>query len=354
MPLSVDIEKNLGGFHLKTAFEAGNEVLALLGASGCGKSLTLKCIAGIEKPDKGRIILNDKTLFDSEKGIDLPPQKRMAGYLFQQYALFPNMTVEQNIREGIRGRRDKKKADAAVAEILERLHMTELRKRKPSQLSGGQQQRTAFARILVNKPEILLLDEPFSALDSHLRFQMAAELQDAISKLGKTVLLVSHSRDEVFRLSDRIAVMNSGCIETIGTKHEVFADPVTRNGSILTGCKNNAPMEYIDGTHIHVPLWGANLEIPKRREGCTWVGIRMHDIRPGEGTNSLLCDVIHVIENPFSCTVMLRPVSKRGKEISENGLIGWETLKDIYETLNGESQIRIVLPPDRLLLLKED
>ena len=153
MALSVDIEKKLGNFHLKVKFEAENEVLALLGASGCGKSMTLKCIAGIERPDQGRIILDGVTLFDAEKKIDLPPQKRKVGYLFQQYALFPNMTVEQNIACGVRG---KERKTQIVAEMLRLMELEGMEKKRPHQLSGGQQQRVALARILVNEPEVLL------------------------------------------------------------------------------------------------------------------------------------------------------------------------------------------------------
>ena len=163
MSVSVDIEKNLGSFQLKVKFQAADETLALLGASGCGKSMTLKCIAGIEKPDRGRIEVDGVTLFDSERGINLTPQKRRTGLMFQNYALFPNMTVLQNIRTGANRETDRQKRSAAVDAVMESFGLTELSGRLPHQLSGGQQQRTALARILVSNPRILLLDEPFSA-----------------------------------------------------------------------------------------------------------------------------------------------------------------------------------------------
>ena len=168
MKLTVDIEKTLGNFHLRVAFEASQGVTALLGASGCGKSMTLRCIAGICRPDWGRIVLDGVTLFDSKKRIDLPPQKRRVGYLFQQYALFPNMTVRQNIAAGVR---DRKAALHVADDMIRKMRLDGLENRRPQALSGGQQQRVALARILVNQPEVLLLDEPFSALDTHLRFQ---------------------------------------------------------------------------------------------------------------------------------------------------------------------------------------
>ena len=160
MSLIVDIEKKLGSFTLHAQFKTDKGTMALLGASGCGKSVTLKCIAGIMAPDKGRIVLDGETLFDSEKRIDLPPQKRRVGCLFQQYALFPNMTVAQNIlcgvRAGTRGERCRR-----VEEQLRRFRLAGLEKKYPSQLSGGQQQRVALARILVSEPRAILLDEPF-------------------------------------------------------------------------------------------------------------------------------------------------------------------------------------------------
>ena len=198
MSISVDIEKKLGSFHLRVAFEAENETMALLGASGCGKSMTLRCIAGIVRPDRGRIVLNGRTLFDSEQHIDLPPQQRGVGYLFQQYALFPHMTVEKNVCAGTReGTRAERKA--AAQRILRTLGLEELAQRLPANLSGGQQQRVALARILVGKPEILLLDEPFSALDEHIKWKIELELADTLRSFPGGVLFVSHSRDEIFQ-----------------------------------------------------------------------------------------------------------------------------------------------------------
>ena len=169
MSLEVNIEKKLDGFTLRAAFTAGNTSTVLLGASGCGKSMTLRCIAGIVKPDCGRIVLDGRVLFDSAQHIDLPPQQRGVGLLFQNYALFPNMTVEQNIRCGLKAEKDPTARRAACAEMLRAMRLEPLAKRCPAQLSGGQQQRAALARILVGKPRILMLDEPFSALDSYLR-----------------------------------------------------------------------------------------------------------------------------------------------------------------------------------------
>ena len=189
MAIFVDIEKKLGDFTLKAKFQAGDETLALLGASGCGKSMTLRCIAGIEKPDRGKIILDGVTLFDSEKKINLTPQQRHTGLMFQNYALFPNMTVAQNINCGAKREKDSKIRKDMVESVMECFDLGDLADRLPHQLSGGQQQRVALARILVSSPGILLLDEPFSALDSHLRFKLEQEVRRVIKRFGKTVLL---------------------------------------------------------------------------------------------------------------------------------------------------------------------
>ena len=345
MALSVDIEKTLGDFHLRVKFEAENRVLALLGASGCGKSMTLKCIAGIERPDRGVITLDGTTLFDSGRGVNLPPQRRRVGYLFQQYALFPNMTVEQNIAVGVR---DRRRAREETAEAIAAMRLEGLERKRPHQLSGGQQQRAALARILVNRPEVLLLDEPFSALDSHLRFQLEQELRGAIRRFGKTVLLVSHNRDEVFRLSDEVAIMHDGRIETTGEKKAVFANPRTRNGAILTGCKNVSPVEAIGERRARAVDWGVELALPASADGVQYVGIRMHDVRLAEAQgepNAFLCRVEETIENPFSCTVLLRPEGAASP-------IGWELDKERWRQTRAE-RLRVCLPPESMLLLKE-
>lgn len=205
MSLYVDIEKHFPEFHLKTSFEAGNEILSILGASGCGKSLTLKCIAGIETPDRGRIVLDGRVLFDSQKRINLPVRDRKVGYLFHTYALFPHMTVRENIACGLTSR------DRSIADSwIEKFYLSDLEDHYPSQLSGGQQQRTALARMLASRPSLIMLDEPFSALDDYLKWQLEQELMHIIRDFPGTALFVSHNRAEVYRMSDRIAVMGNG------------------------------------------------------------------------------------------------------------------------------------------------
>lgn len=347
MSIYVDIEKKLGSFHLKVKFEVGNETLALLGASGCGKSMTLKCIAGIEKPDRGRIVVDDVVLFDSEKKIDLPPQHRQTGLMFQNYALFPNMTVSQNIQCGANREPDTKKREDLVVSVMERFGLTHLAKHFPHQLSGGQQQRVALARILVSNPRILLLDEPFSALDSHLRFKLEQEVRQVIRQFGKTVLLVSHDRDEVFRMSDQIAIMDSGEIQAMGTKSEVFQNPRTRKAAILTGCKNISDVEHLESGDIWATDWDISLVADRVPEGATAVGIRMHDIRQGVGQNCYRCRVVDVVENPFTYTVFLKSIIG-----SPRMSLGWELSKDIWRAIQAD-EITISIPPEAILLLKD-
>ncbi len=345
MSVSVDIEKRLGSFHLKVKLEAQEETLALLGASGCGKSMTLKCIAGIERPDRGRIVVDGTSVFDSEKGINVSPQQRRVGVVFQNYALFPHMTVRQNIWAGAWRENSKEKRMALVEEAMERFGLTDQARHYPHQLSGGQQQRVALARVLVSAPKLLLLDEPFSALDSQLRFRLEQEVRHVIRQFGKSVLLVSHDRDEVFRLADSIAVMDRGRVEVQGKKQAVFENPQTKAGAIMTGCKNISRLVRGRAGRVYAADWGVELKInDDNRAG--YLGIRMHDIVPGNGENAFLFRVMEEVENPFSFVVMLRP---EGKE--DGVLIGWEVDKETWENMRADT-VQVSFPRKSILLLE--
>lgn len=187
MSLYVNIEKHLSSFNLNVNFEHKRGVLGFLGASGSGKSMSLKCISGLVTPSRGKIIVNDKIFFDSENKINLTPQKRKIGYLFQNYALFPNMNIIDNIKLGI-SKMEKDQKESLIKEYIERLHLGGLEKRYPWQLSGGQQQRVALARALITSPDILLLDEPFSALDQHLRNDLEKELMSIVKDYSGNVI----------------------------------------------------------------------------------------------------------------------------------------------------------------------
>lgn len=265
MSLVVDIEKKLGGFTLRSKFETGSGTMALLGASGCGKSVTLKCIAGIMTPDEGRIVLDGETLFDSEKHINLTPQKRQVGYLFQQYALFPNMTVLQNIQCGIRsGSRAEKRRRAE--EELRRFRLEGLEKNYPAQLSGGQQQRTALARILVSEPRVILLDEPFSALDGFLKWNLELELSDLLSDFAGPILWVSHDLGECRRNCQTVCVMENGISGDITDMDTLLRRPATVGAARLTGNTNFLPAAAYNGG---VKLDGWNIALPLKAEAET-------------------------------------------------------------------------------------
>ncbi|MEZ0322991.1 MAG: ATP-binding cassette domain-containing protein [Hydrogenothermaceae bacterium] len=220
--IKVDVKKKLfgpdGEFWLDIDFEIEkNEFLAVFGKSGTGKTTLLRIIAGLEVADEGYIEFNGKVYFDSRRGINLPPQKRNIGFVFQNYALFPNMTVYQNL---LYAYNDKKKAD----EILEKVELYQLKDRYPSTLSGGQQQRVALARALMRNPDILLLDEPLSALDPSIRSKLQEELKSIHKNFGLTSLIVSHDIVEVFKLADRVILINKGKIEKIGKPRDIFIE----------------------------------------------------------------------------------------------------------------------------------
>ena len=261
MSLEVNITKRFDGFTLRAAFEAGNTASAILGASGCGKSMTLRCIAGIVKPDSGRIVLDGRVLFDSEQHIDLPPQERNVGLLFQNYALFPNMTVEQNILCALKREKNREKRREACAEALRAMRLEELAHRLPGELSGGQQQRAALARILAAKPRILMLDEPFSALDSYLREEVEGEVGSLLAGFEGTALLVTHNRDEAYRLCREMIVMDHGEVLRAGTTKEVFADPRSCTAARLTGCKNIMPCVRVEEHRVHLTGWERELSV---------------------------------------------------------------------------------------------
>ena len=349
MALEVQVEKTYGDFHLKAEFQTEGEPLALLGPSGCGKSLTLKCIAGIERPDRGRIVLDGRALFDSERHIDLPPQKRQVGYLFQQYALFPHMTVAENIATGCRklnrGEREKR-----VAELISMLHLEGLEGLQPRQLSGGQQQRTALARILASKPRAILLDEPFSALDSHLKWQLEPELKDVLDAFAGITLWVTHDRGEAYRNCPRVCVMERGRTSPVRNMVELLADPWTVGAARLAGCRNCVKAEKDDKEgFVRLPEWGVSLRCAAPwREGVTALGIREEQVRLAlpEDENAVDCRLVRLVEDVSAATALLRPLTARP---------GAPLLRMAVEkktTLMAGDTLRVTLPPENLMLLE--
>lgn len=307
MSLYVDIEKRLGEFRLRAKFETQGGTLGLLGASGCGKSMTLKCVAGVETPDRGTIVLDGETLFDAEKKINLPPQKRKVGYLFQSYALFPNMTVGQNILCGLHGERDRAKREAELKNALRLCRLEGLEGLRPRQLSGGQQQRAALARILVSRPRVLLLDEPFSALDAHLRDKLQLEVRELLGRFGRDAVLVTHSRDEAYHMCGRLAVMDRGRLLAVKDVKTLFADPGSVCACELTGCKNVAPAQKAGEFEVEVPAWGVRLQTARPvADGLKAVGIRAHYFNARAAQNRFPVEYLGEMEEPFEWIVEFR------------------------------------------------
>ena len=347
MSLEVAIEKRFAGFTLQAQFTAQDTATAILGASGCGKSMTLRCIAGIVKPDKGRIVLDGVPLFDSEKKIDLPPQKRGVGLLFQNYALFPNMTVEQNILCGLHAEPDRAKRRAACAEMIRALRLEGLEKRLPAALSGGQQQRVALARILAAKPKILMLDEPFSALDSYLREQVEGEVGALLAAFQGPALLVTHNRDEAYRLCREMIVMDGGRVLRAGETKAVFADPRSCTAARLTGCKNILPCVKAGPHSVRLAGWEAELhlaaEVP---EAVCAVGIRAHDFAPcaAGAPNALPVRVVSSGENPFDWNLICTAPGGEGR-------LWWKVSKATLASPEPETPQYLTVRPESVMLL---
>ena len=347
MSLEVEIEKRFAGFTLRAQFTAQDTATAILGASGCGKSMTLRCIAGIVKPDKGRIVLDGVPLFDSEKKIDLPPQKRGVGLLFQNYALFPNMTVEQNILCGLHAEPDRAKRRAACAEMIRALRLEGLEKRLPAALSGGQQQRVALARILAAKPKILMLDEPFSALDSYLREQVEGEVGALLAAFQGPALLVTHNRDEAYRLCREMIVMDGGRVLRAGETKAVFADPRSCTAARLTGCKNILPCVKAGPHSVRLAGWEVELhlaaEVP---EAVCAVGIRAHDFAPcaAGAPNALPVRVVSSGENPFDWNLICTAPGGEGR-------LWWKVSKATLASPEPETPQYLTVRPESVMLL---
>lgn len=369
MSLSVSIRKRLAAFTLDVSFdvERADRVMALLGPSGCGKSVTLKCIAGVMRPDEGRIVLNGRTLFDSEAGVDLPPQRRRVGYLFQDSALFPTMDVLHNVMAGVREGNRAARRERARRE-LRAMRLDGAERLRTAQLSGGQRQRVAMARILASDPELILLDEPFSALDGYLRWQLELELADELRAFPGGAVLVTHDRDEVHRLAQDVCVIDRGQTEPLVPVHELFARPHTVAAALISGCKNVSRARVVGDRLLACDDWGVTLacaDAPDAR--VTHVGIRAHYLtaaptdaadgrpaptgekdaapRPPACANRIPCVVERVIDGTFSTIVMARTPG--------GALLRYECEKDAWAALGGATRVTFGIAPDCVMPLCE-
>jgi ABC-type sulfate/molybdate transport systems ATPase subunit len=311
--LTVQIAKRLPQFALEVAFTLDSAPVALLGPSGAGKSMLLRCIAGIERPDRGRITLGESTLFDSERRVNLPARARKVGMLFQNYSLFPHKRVAENIAFGLNALSAADRQQR-VSQLLERTHISGLEARHPRELSGGEQQRVALARALATEPEALLLDEPLSALDAHLRSQLEAQLQETFAAYRRPTLLVTHNIEEAYRLGQKLLLLSRGRIISFGPKEEVFLHPPSGEAAQLTGCKNFSRARLTADNEIEAADWNCRLKVaavPKFAAGPpAQVGIRAHHIdflelsAPSAGSdNAFPCWLVATSETPFRVTL---------------------------------------------------
>ena len=310
MSLVLDIKKRYPGFMLDIQLEAGEERVALLGASGCGKSCTLRCIAGVETPDEGKIVVNGVTFFNAAAGINLSPQERKCALLFQNYQLFPNMTVADNVCAGVEDAGDAAARKKLAERYLGIFGLADFADRYPARLSGGQQQRVALARMVAAHPGIFMFDEPMSALDAYLKSALEQNMLDLFDVCNRTVLYVSHDIDEACRLCERICVMHDGHVEEIGSVEDVVRRPQTLAALRLTGCKNTSRARKIGDEEVEALDWGMTFSVGREvPDDVAYLGIRASyfhvDNRVERGRNSYELHVARVSDSRFERLVLL-------------------------------------------------
>ena len=359
MALDVQIEKELPDFQLNVSFCASEAPLSILGASGAGKTMLLQCIAGLQRPGRGRVALNGRSLFDSEQGIRLPARQRRIGMVFQNYALFPHHTVAENIAFGLTGHSREERA-ARLSALIARTHLEGLTGRYPQVLSGGEQQRTALARALAIDPEALLLDEPLSALDTHLRSQVEAQLQEVFAAYRRPTLLVTHNIEEAYRLGEQLLVLSRGRVAAFGPKEEVFRRPPTREVAQLTGCKNFSRARMNADGSVEALDWNCRLRVEQTiSKPPAFLGIRAHHIHflesKPEGASSenvLPCWLVRASETPFRITLYLslRPSLAETSAYDLQAEVfkeKWQRFRDLPHPWH------VRLSPDSLFLMPE-
>jgi molybdate ABC transporter permease protein len=361
--LTVNIERQLSGFLLDVSFAVEDQPLGILGASGAGKSLLLRCIAGIETPDIGKIVLNGRVLFDAQQRVNVKSCDRHIALLFQNYALFPHLTVAQNIAFGLPKKLSKTAQTQEIGFHLASIQLEGFAHFYPHQLSGGQQQRVALARALASQPEVLLLDEPFSALDTHLRHQIENQLRLSLVTYPGVTLFVTHNLEEAYRVCENLLVLEGGTSIAPTPKHQVFDHPQTVSIARLTGCKNFARATVQSPQLIQAQEWGCLLQVATViPDNLTQVGIRAHqiqflDIVRGfedsiQHANVFHCWLSATCETPHRMTLYLKLHSPpsgstdyqlQAEVFKEN----WLLLKDLPFPWS------IYLDPARLILMTE-
>ena len=346
MRLEVSIKKAFPGFNLEVDFDSDVKNIALLGHSGSGKSITLKCIAGIIKPDEGFIRVNGVTVFDSERHINLAPQKRGIGYLFQSYALFPNMTVRKNILTGLHSIKNKDEKEKKYQYLIQLLKIEDIQKNYPHEISGGQAQRVALARILASNPKILLLDEPFSALDAYLRNKLQMDMKELLANFDGQSVLVTHDRDEAYLLAEETVLLDDGQVVIQKNTKELFVDPIYYKAAIMSGCKNFSKAVKIGPNKVFAIDWGINIPFANKiSDDIKYVGVRAHYFSSEPKSNKYEIEVIDISEETFNNLVRFR--FKNQNRSSE--LVMWKVEKNIPLSMDISE---IYFDSDDVLLLK--
>lgn len=351
MSLKVDIKKRYKGFNLSVSFETNKDYLGLLGASGSGKSVTLKCIAGIENPDDGIIELNGRVLYNSKKQMNLKPQERNIGYLFQNYALFPNMTVEENIGVGLK--LPKKEKSIVVEEMIKKFHLHGLEKKYPTQISGGQQQRAALARCIAYKPDVLLLDEPFSALDAHLKSQVQAEIMELLRLYDGEIIMVTHSMEEAYKFCKNLVIIEDGNSLLFGETKDIFLNPRLVSAARLTGCKNISSCSFIYPNKIHAHEWDVEIELNESAANTDFIGIQSNNLEivnciNSKEVNIIECEIIDIIEKIQGYTIIF----KNKKSRSATSFMYFDVKKEKWNNRENKFNLFLKIHSDSVLLLK--
>ncbi len=358
--LSVSLNHQLGAFALQLQFVATTARLGILGASGAGKSQLLRCLAGLETPQQGRIVLNGRVVFDSQRHLNLPLQRRRIGLVLQHYALFPHLTVADNVGFGLAGLPAVQRRQR-INQQLERVGLRDLAHRYPDQLSGGQQQRIALARALASEPELLLLDEPFSAQDTYLRRQLQQQLDDLLQDCQVPTLLVTHDLEEAYRLSDELLVIDQGQLLAHGPKHLLFDQPRQLEVARLSGCKNLSRVQRLSASRLWAEDW--QLEIPCLNDlaaEISHVGIRANhlSLTPADqithplASNQWLCQLVKASEGPFQVSAYVVPINPPH---ASGHPIQVEVRRNDWQPLADQPQPWVLqLPLERLMLLRQN
>jgi len=341
-PLSVDITRSQGAFTLRCAFESAGGSLAILGPSGSGKSTALRCIAGLDHASAGRIVVGKRVLMDSASGLDVPVAQRRVGMVFQDHALFPHLNVAENVGFGVAA---EERAER-VREALELVGLSLFPGRRVTTLSGGQRQRVALARALATRPEILLLDEPFSSLDAATRQLMQTRVALLLQSWGGAVVLVTHDVEEAYRLCGEMVVLRDGQVDAAGPTRALFLNPPTAFTARFTGCKNLSRTQPTSDGELHALDWGCTLKLAPTPGA--WVGIRANHLvlnGPADAPNTFACWPAVTSEGPHRVSVM---VSLRRADDTQPSLHA-EVSRDSWEHLRAAPlPWRVTLPADKL------